>query len=754
MREQETLTMMTNAIYKQDVDLGYTFSNYNPSYTMSSMSTPIAEAEKVEVIQNLNNTKITESNEQGIDIGYLLSLSANLTNSTDNQAPNVTSHQKLLKIDEDRKLAEILYEQDIDLGYILSSPTNSKDAFPPKVSDQPAKKKADKEDSNDVSDLWAGIPFKIDNETGEYIRLPFEDIFKDFINDTDSKGENSNVQEPQSPLDIDATIEDIASLFAPSSEFLGAQNAGESTPYVHNDLYQSRHNQNLCYESQHEQVFNYNNNNNHRVDNFYQTNLQPLQAQDANNLYSASGGSNLDDENSLGVHNDAYLDSILNSECFKMMSASDNESSSTPRNHVNPRDVSSSGGNINNKSPTKAPAPNSSNSVENGIANFLDLSCGSAGSSLGSLGSESLPSNSDGEWGEGSETGHDFHQSNFYGPFDYSSNNGNFTTRKMPVAQKKYHMFGKRYLQEELSNNTLENSRINTLHDDGPVNEIDGKENSTFDDFEDETKNSTNIKNTSKVVRRSVKTERDKYKSIDENIVHHNHTYALSHSHVSNPALDRDGSEYGDGQSEEGHLTRDEKRARSLNVPIPVHDIINLPMDEFNECIAKYELTENQLSLVRDIRRRGKNKVAAQNCRKRKLDTILSLESEVEEVRRRKEKLHNEKNYVAMEKRRIANKFAALHKHIFHYLKDDDGKPCSPSKFSLQQASDGSMYLLPRENSKQDPNCYMSLLMGEPSSSSGAVGVASAAASCRDRSRMKEAFSRTNTEETHSITEL
>jgi len=57
------------------------------------------------------------------------------------------------------------------------------------------------------------------------------------------------------------------------------------------------------------------------------------------------------------------------------------------------------------------------------------------------------------------------------------------------------------------------------------------------------------------------------------------------------------------------HLSRDEKRARSMNLPMSTDDIINLPMDEFNERLSKYDLTETQLSLIRDIRRRGKNKV-------------------------------------------------------------------------------------------------------------------------------------------------
>ena len=46
-----------------------------------------------------------------------------------------------------------------------------------------------------------------------------------------------------------------------------------------------------------------------------------------------------------------------------------------------------------------------------------------------------------------------------------------------------------------------------------------------------------------------------------------------------------------------------------LSLPISVRDIIDLPMDEFNDLLSKHELTEEQLTLCRDIRRRGKNKV-------------------------------------------------------------------------------------------------------------------------------------------------
>jgi hypothetical protein len=55
--------------------------------------------------------------------------------------------------------------------------------------------------------------------------------------------------------------------------------------------------------------------------------------------------------------------------------------------------------------------------------------------------------------------------------------------------------------------------------------------------------------------------------------------------------------------------SRDEKRARWMSLPISTEDISNLPMDELDERLSKAELTEAQLTLIRDIRRRGKNKV-------------------------------------------------------------------------------------------------------------------------------------------------
>jgi len=151
-------------------------------------------------------------------------------------------------------------------------------------------------------------------------------------------------------------------------------------------------------------------------------------------------------------------------------------------------------------------------------------------------------------------------------------------------------------------------------------------------------------------------------------------------------------------ESEErrGRLCRDQRIAQSMDIPFSVNEIIQTPMEEFNDLLTRlvqwrlpqalimittivtnidehhekstfepkhfrHQLSEEQINLCRDIRRRGKNKVircsklslkktkiiisisffqiAAQNCRKRKLEQICVLETDLSDARTRKEEL-------------------------------------------------------------------------------------------------------------------
>lgn len=142
-------------------------------------------------------------------------------------------------------------------------------------------------------------------------------------------------------------------------------------------------------------------------------------------------------------------------------------------------------------------------------------------------------------------------------------------------------------------------------------------------------------------------------------------------------------------------MSRDERRALALKIPFPLDKIINLPVDDFNELLSQYNLTDTQLALVRDIRRRGKNKVAAQNCRKRKLESIINLEQELHQLQAQREHLAQERLEFQQSISFIRCRLSELYTEVFAHLRDEDGQPFSKSEYSLQQTPDGNIYLVP-----------------------------------------------------------
>ncbi|XP_063159853.1 nuclear factor erythroid 2-related factor 3 [Candoia aspera] len=151
------------------------------------------------------------------------------------------------------------------------------------------------------------------------------------------------------------------------------------------------------------------------------------------------------------------------------------------------------------------------------------------------------------------------------------------------------------------------------------------------------------------------------------------------------------------------NLNDDEYRAKALRIPFSVNDIVTLPVESFNSMLSNYYLTANQLSLIRDIRRRGKNKVAAQNCRKRKLDAIMNLKDEVYHLQMQMERLKKQK---AQYKRSIGNvkqKLNDLCWDFFSKLRDDQGKSVNPSQYTLQCCGNGIMLILPEKEINLEP---------------------------------------------------
>ncbi|KAG6939947.1 nuclear factor, erythroid 2 like 3, partial [Chelydra serpentina] len=181
----------------------------------------------------------------------------------------------------------------------------------------------------------------------------------------------------------------------------------------------------------------------------------------------------------------------------------------------------------------------------------------------------------------------------------------------------------------------------------------------------------------------------------------HNHTYnqlpnELASTSEHNSSSGKANEVKGRCLNSTDNLSHDECHVKALRIPFSVDEIVSMPIDAFNDILSKFYLTDTQISLIRDIRRRGKNKVAAHNCRKRKLDVILNLEDDVCKLQAQKESLKKQKSQCNKSISLMKQKLNDLYHVVFSRLRDDQGRPVNPSQYALHCSSNGSVLIIPK----------------------------------------------------------
>lgn len=110
---------------------------------------------------------------------------------------------------------------------------------------------------------------------------------------------------------------------------------------------------------------------------------------------------------------------------------------------------------------------------------------------------------------------------------------------------------------------------------------------------------------------------------------------------------------------------QDEEALHRMNIPLTLDDITQSSTEEYNRHLVRLShLSPEEIHLIKDIRRRGKNKVAAQNCRKRKAISVESLLEEVDELKRVKHELEERKRSYQQQIEETRHQYEYLHRQV------------------------------------------------------------------------------------------
>lgn len=131
--------------------------------------------------------------------------------------------------------------------------------------------------------------------------------------------------------------------------------------------------------------------------------------------------------------------------------------------------------------------------------------------------------------------------------------------------------------------------------------------------------------------------------------------------------------------------------AGASHFPASEDEIVDMSINEFGSFLET--LSEPDAQKARDIRRRGKNKVAARLCRKRKIDVVSDIEDDIQSLRKKKEDIIKQRQKLLAENAYYKKKVDELQDHLFQSLRDESGRPLSSKEYTIFQGANGSIYV-------------------------------------------------------------
>ncbi len=128
--------------------------------------------------------------------------------------------------------------------------------------------------------------------------------------------------------------------------------------------------------------------------------------------------------------------------------------------------------------------------------------------------------------------------------------------------------------------------------------------------------------------------------------------------------------------------------------------LVSMPVEEFNHLLERAKLNDIEVAFMKEWRRRGKNKTAAQIARKRKREEVGDLESEVEAMRQQKVELQMRYERLQSQIKSLKERSLAAENKVYLKHNHSSGQSVSRDTHLIHVTQGNKLLLVPKVNSQ------------------------------------------------------
>ena len=134
--------------------------------------------------------------------------------------------------------------------------------------------------------------------------------------------------------------------------------------------------------------------------------------------------------------------------------------------------------------------------------------------------------------------------------------------------------------------------------------------------------------------------------------------------------------------------------------PVSRDKLVSMPVEEFNQLLEQATLSEIEVAFMKEWRRRGKNKAAAQIARKRKREEVTDLDGEVKALRKQKAELNKKYDRLRSQIASLKKRSISAEDRVYRQQTKLTGKSVSRDTHLIHLTDDDKLLLVPRISSQ------------------------------------------------------